>query len=96
MTKYAADFGLSPRPNHLRVGIGQALQMLVHCGLRPFTEDDWMAFQGCMSSAPLIGYINDNAEEDYGYALVLDGGRLRVIHNMDDKGGQLFELTNLI
>jgi len=64
----------------------EALKLLAHATMRPFTKDDWYSFNGCETKDPMIGEFGE-------WILVLDGATLNIIHVDDGYGGTLFELV---
>jgi hypothetical protein len=66
----------------------QALLLIARTEFSPFTETDWMAFSGCESANPLIGYNGS-------YTIILDGDCVNILAEDDDCGGQLFNLKEI-
>lgn len=68
----------------------EALRLLAHTVMRPFTKEDWYGFSGCETKDPMIG---ETPEDDF--TIVLDGSTLNIIHNEDVYGGTMFELKGM-
>jgi hypothetical protein len=53
-----------------------AIRMLALTEMKSFTATDWLAFSGCESVDPLIGYIPEEM-----VILILDGGLLLILND---------------
>ena len=80
---------LEDRIDKEEVGIvldpASVLKLLINGGMKPFTNDDWLAFQGCETKDPRIGHIGD-------FTIVLDGDHINVVHIKSDDCGTFFQL----
>jgi hypothetical protein len=61
------------------------LQIVALTNFKVFNAHDWMAFAGCESDVPMIGYYQD-------YTIVIDGPTVNIIHTNDEYGGELYHL----
>lgn len=66
----------------------ELLSIIIKTEFEPFTKFDWMAFEGCESDNPLIGYYKD-------YTIVIDGNIINMVHSKEKFGGELYELNCL-
>ena len=67
----------------------ELFSIIAQTEFKPFDEFDWMAFAGCESKNPLIGYYNEN------FSIVIDGDMVNIVHAEDIYGGQMYCLKQL-
>jgi hypothetical protein len=64
----------------------ELLSIIAKTEFKPFTKNDWYAFAGCESKEPLIGSYND-------FIIVIDGHIINMVHEEDQYGGVLYNLS---
>jgi hypothetical protein len=86
----AADFGIPSFTGETTMTEEQARQVAKTIPLRDFDRLDWMAFCGCQSENPKMGWLPEYDNpfvDDYGYFVIVDGDLINIVHCEDIGGG---------
>jgi hypothetical protein len=68
----------------------EILSLIVKTKFEDFTKGDWMAFSGCESETPKIGYTEDEA------TIIIDGDVIEIyIENGDSQEILQFKLSDI-